>query len=104
MEELNDYRRKNINQYLSSEVLDAMYSVAKEHNLFDYNIYDKYLKMNELLEKHTFINYLSIHFTYRDNSQLISVFRDLFKYNKIKLNIDQYNSEKITEETLEQLI
>ena len=104
LDELHDYRRKNINQYLSSEVLDAMYSVAKEHNLFDYNIYDKYLKMNELLEKHTFINYLSKHFTYGDNSQLISVFRDLFKYNKIKLNIDQYNSEKITEETLEQLI
>lgn len=104
LDELSDYRRKNINQHLSSEVLDAMYSVAKEHNLFDYNVYNKYLKMNELLEKHTFINYLSKHFTYGDNSELISVFRDLFKYNKIKLNLDQYNSEKITEETLEQLI
>jgi predicted transcriptional regulator len=51
LDELNDYRRKNINQYLSSEVLDAMYSVAKEHNLFDYSIYDKYVKMNDLLEK-----------------------------------------------------
>ena len=104
LDELNDYREKNINQYLSGDVLDAMYSVAKEHNLFDYSIYHKYLKMNELLEKHTFINYLSKQFTYGDNSQLISVFRDLFKYNKIKLNLDQYNSEKITKETLEQLI
>ena len=104
LDELNDYREKNINQYLSGDVLDAMYSVAKEHNLFDYSIYNKYLKMNELLEKHTFINYLSKQFTYGDNSQLISVFRDLFKYNKIKLNLDQYNSEKITKETLEQLI
>lgn len=104
LDELQDYRRKNINQYLSSEVLDAMYSVAKEHNLFDYSIYNKYLKMNELLEKHTFINYLSKQFTYGDNSQLISVFRDLFKYNKIKLNLEHYTSEKITEETLEQLI
>ncbi len=104
LDELQDYRRKNISQYLNGDVLDAMYSVAKEHNLFDYSIYNKYLKMNELLEKHTFINYLSKQFTYGDNSQLISVFRDLFKYNKIKLNLDQYNSEKITEETLEQLI
>ena len=104
LDELNDYRGKNINQYLSGDVLAAMYSVAKEHNLFDYSIYNKYLKMNELLEKHTFINYLSKQFTYGDNSQLISVFRDLFRYNKIKLNLDQYNSEKITEETLEQLI
>ena len=104
LDELNDYRGKNINQYLSGDVLDAMYSVAKEHDLFDYPIYNKYLKMKELLEKHTFINYLSKHFVYGDNSQLISVFRDLFKYNKIKLNLDQYNSEKITEETLEQLI
>ena len=104
LDELNDYRGKNINQYLSGDVLDAMYSVAKEHNLFDYSIYNKYLKMNELLEKNTFINYLSKHFVYGDNSQLISVFRDLFKYNKIKLNLDQYNSEKITKETLEQLI
>jgi hypothetical protein len=104
LNELQNYRRKNIYQYLSSEVLDAMYSVAKEHNLFDYSIYNKYVKMNELLEKHTFINYLSKQFTYGDNSQLISVFRDLFKYNKIKLNLNQYNSEKITEETLEQLI
>ena len=104
LDELNDYKRKNINQYLSGDVLDAMYSVAKEHDLFDYSIYNKYLKMNELLEKHTFINYLSKHFVYGDNSQLISVFRDLFKYNKIKLNLDHYNSEKITEETLEQLI
>ena len=104
LDELNDYKRKNINQYLIGDVLDAMYSVAKEHNLFDYSIYNKYLKMNELLEKHTFINYLSKQFTYGDNSQLISVFRDLFKYNKIKLNLDQYNSEKITKETLEQLI
>ena len=104
LEELNDYREKNINQYLSGDVLDAMYSVAKEHNLFDYSIYNKYLKMKELLEKNTFINYLSKHFGYGDNSQLISVFRDLFKYNKIKLNLDHYNSEKITEETLEQLI
>ena len=104
LDELYDYRRKNINQYLITDIVDAMYSVAKEHNLFDYSIYNKYLKMNELLEKHTFINYLSKHFVYGDNSQLISVFRDLFKYNKIKLNLDQYNSEKITEETLEQLI
>ena len=104
LDELNDYKRKNINQYLSGDALDAMYSVAKEHDLFDYSIYNKYLKMNELLEKHTFINYLSKHFVYGDNSQLISVFRDLFKYNKIKLNLNQYNSEKITEETLEQLI
>ena len=104
LDELQDYRRKNISQYLSGDALDAMYSVAKEHNLFDYSIYNKYLKMNELLEKHTFINYLSKQFTYGDNSQLISVFRDLFKYNKIKLNLDHYNSEKITEETLEQLI
>ena len=104
LDELNDYKRENINQYLSGDVLDAMYSVAKEHDLFDYSIYNKYLKMNELLEKNTFINYLSKHFVYGDNSQLISVFRDLFKYNKIKLNLDQYNSEKITEETLEQLI
>lgn len=104
LKELYDYRRKNINQYLNADIVDAMYSVAKEHNLFDYSIYNKYLKMNELLEKHTFINYLSKHFVYGDNSQLISVFRDLFKYNKIKLNLDQYNSEKITEETLEQLI
>ena len=104
LDELNDYKRKNINQYLSGDVLDAMYSVAKEHDLFDYSIYNKYLKMNELLEKHTFINYLSKHFVYGGNSQLISVFRDLFKYNKIKLNLDHYNSEKITEETLEQLI
>ena len=104
LDELNDYKRKNINQYLTTDIVDAMYSVAKEHDLFDYSIYNKYLKMNELLEKHTFINYLSKQFTYGDNSQLISVFRDLFKYNKIKLNLDQYNSEKITEETLEQLI
>ena len=104
LDELNDYKRKNINQYLSGDVIDAMYSVAKEHNLFDYSIYNKYLKMKELLEKNTFINYLSKHFVYGDNSQLISVFRDLFKYNKIKLNLGQYNSEKITEETLEQLI
>ena len=104
LDELNDYRGKNINQYLTTEIADAMYSVAKEHDLFDYPIYNKYLKMNELLEKNTFINYLSKHFTYGDNSQLISVFRDLFKYNKIKLNLNQYNSEKITEETLEQLI
>ena len=104
LDELNDYREKNINQYLSGDVLDAMYSVAKEHNLFDYSIYNKYLKMKDLLEKNTFINYLSKQFTYGDNSQLISVFRDLFKYNKIKLNLDQYKSEKITEETLEQLI
>ena len=104
LDELNDYKRKNINQYLSGDVLDAMYSVAKEHNLFDYSIYNKYLKMNELLEKNTFINYLSKHFVYGDNSQLISVFRDLFKYNKIKLNLNHYTSEKITEETLEQLI
>lgn len=104
LDELNDCKRKNISQYLNSEIVDAMYSVAKENNLFDYSIYNKYLKMNELLEKHTFINYLSKQFTYGDNSQLISVFRDLFKYNKIKLNLNHYNSEKITEETLEQLI
>lgn len=104
LDELNDYKRKNIGQYLNSEIVDAMYSVAKEHNLFDYSIYNKYVKMKDMLEKNTFINYLSRNFTYGDNSQLISVFRDLFKYNKIKLNLEQYNSEKITEETLEQLI
>jgi hypothetical protein len=82
----------------SKEIYDAMLAVADEHKLYDYKIYHTYENVKNLLEKLTFVQKLMVHVSsWRTDDQLKSVFIDLFKYNKHRINWSQYNI-KLNEE------
>jgi len=105
---IREYKRSYY--YDSNESLKtAMLEVAREHNLFDQNIYPEYLEMLDIFNKLTFLNPLcGKSGYYREDDQMVGVMTDLFKYYKYRVDLKHYNirinEEVLTEETVEQLI
>jgi hypothetical protein len=116
LETLSVYKSKNyVNTH--DKINDAMLEVAKEHNLFDGDIYPVYEKMKALLESLPFLNpVMKTMSNYRTrDSEMIDVISDLLKYYKFRLDYKNYDlvlnddvvDEKITLEeiaSVEQLI
>ena len=108
LETLLTYKRSN---YVSTnnELNLAMLQVAREHKLFDENIYPEYLQMIDILNKLTFINPLSRTMGYFNaDDPMVNVVTDLFKYYKHRVDFKHYNikinDEVLTEETIEDLV
>jgi hypothetical protein len=108
LEALLTYKRSN---YVSTnnELNLAMLQVAREHKLFDENIYPEYLQMIDILNKLTFINPLSRTMGYFNaDDPMVNVVTDLFKYYKHRVDFKHYNirinDEVLTEETIEDLV
>jgi hypothetical protein len=103
-----EYKRSHYHDSDGSLKL-AMLAVAREHNLFDQNIYPEYLEMLDIFNKLTFLNPLcSRTGYYREDDQMVGVMTDLFKYYKHKVDLKHYNirinEEVLTEETIEDLV
>ena len=102
LNDLQRYKRVNMDSTASKNIYDAMLEVATEQNLFDFSIYDTYMDIKNLLEKYTFINTICKKMLYNDND-MIDVLRDLFKYNKQRIDYTNYNI-KLNEEVNEELV
>ena len=94
-------------------IYHSMLEVAQTHNLFDMEIYHEYVEVKNLLERLPFIEAMAdkIHSYDNDNSQIISAFRDLFKYHGHRIDWKHYNIrineevvEELTEASVEQLV
>jgi hypothetical protein len=107
LEKLDKYQRDNYT-HSSPSVFEAMLTVAKEHNLFDHEIYHVYNEMKDVFEKLPFLNALMAYVGgYAGNAEVVDSIVDLMKYYKFKVNLDRYNlklDEEITSELTEELI
>ena len=99
---LDKYKRTNYEYNASSTIYDAMLEVAEANNLFDTTIYDVYKDVKNLLEKYPFINIVCSRMSYNDDV-MVSILRDLFKYNKHRIDYTHYNI-KLNEEVNEELV
>ena len=87
---LYDYYNKNYSS--GSETLyEEMVEVAKTHSLFDYEIYDTYREIKEVLDKFPFLNTLCKVIPY-DSSIRNPIIVDLIKYHKYKVNLEHYTN------------
>lgn len=96
------------NHYRIDDTLfKTLSEIASKFNLYDLTILDDYLEMKSFLEKHSFLDNLSYN-SFRSNYCLVepdenllniySVFIDVFKYRKIKLNLQHYKTPTPVEE------
>lgn len=54
---LEEYTNKNVKR-INSEVLDSLLETAKEFNLYDFELWDVYLRVKQGMEKYKFISYI----------------------------------------------
>ena len=116
MRSLKDYKRDYFYTN-STEVYDAMLEVANANQLFDTSIYDVYINVKGILKKLPFINNLpklntrNYYGSSGGNDEIIiDIMRDMFKYNKHRIDYHNYNiklndddGEELSEEGIEKL-
>lgn len=98
---LNEYSRSYIlkNGNLDYEILDKMLEISeKGDNLFDNSIYYLFEKYKKFFEDYPFIDYMFSTISYHNMKLFSPTICDLFKYHKIRVNIENYLPE-IEEET-----
>jgi len=93
----------------ATEFLESMLAVAEENKLFDMTIYPEVMELQEIFNKLPFLNpFMAGVGFYNQESDLVNVLADLFKYYRYKVDLKHYkirlNEEVLSEETVEQLI
>lgn len=99
IELLNKYCDKN--QYRSSNftpLKEEMLDISMKGNKFDNKIYYIYQKYDKFLKDNEFIAYMFDNYITKDDTVFRKIMCNLFKYHKIRLNIENYLPE-IEEET-----
>lgn len=97
------YKNSNLNgNSYDVKVVEKMLEVSEKSNLFDYKIHYLIQKYEKFLQENPFINYMFGSVSYRNIKGFNSVTCDLFKYHKIRVNIEYYLPKKEEEQTSEQ--
>jgi hypothetical protein len=96
MEELHDYRLKN-RKYVEKDVKKIVIEHAKAVNMFDEEIMHKYKYVEFVLNKFPFIEVLCDKFSYY-REEIVPILIDLFKYNKYRINWQNYKTIKLNED------
>jgi hypothetical protein len=110
---LEDYKDKHF-QRGSDEIYKAMFEVAIQNNLFDTEVFVIYKEVKAVFAKLPFLKPLINEMSgYSNHEGMHLVLCDLFKYYKQKIDWKNYNiklteeellEEKLTEESVEELI
>jgi len=101
---LNTYINKNISpaNTVDYTTLEKMLEITKKgDNLFDHSIYYLFEKYKKFLEDYPFIHYMFSSIQHGNISNFNSTFCDLFKYHKIRINMEHYMPEKEEEQVNE---
>jgi len=92
---LLEYNDLNYKSGGHENTVRAIIKMAEENNLFDPSIYDIYKEVEEVLNKLPFleplVNKISSYRTMQENYFGIKVIVDLFKYHKVKVNLNHYS-------------
>lgn len=103
LESLQKYVRTNLRNG-DGEIYKTMLEIAQANDLYDTEIYDVYLDVQATLEKLTFIEKLSKMVTYAYAEESVSIYADLFKYYKVKVNLEHYTNSPVESLDLEALL
>lgn len=95
--ELENYVSKHFNtREVNYDMLDKMVDITNAgNNLEDHRIYYLYNKVKSFLEANPFIEYMCSHMNYSTNASAINAIADLFKYHKLRLNIEHYKLKEM---------
>jgi len=95
--ELENYVSKHFNtREVNYDMLDKMVNITNAgKNLEDHRIYYLYNKVKSFLEANLFIEYMCSHMNYGNNASAINAITDLFKYHKLRLNIEHYKLKEM---------
>ena len=76
--------------------LDVMLDITNAgKNLEDHKVYYLYNKVKSFLEANSFIEFMSSNGGYSNNNTAVKVTADLFKYHKLRLNIEHYKLKEM---------
>ena len=94
--ELVSYVNENFNtREVNYSKLDVMLDITNAgKNLEDHKVYYLYNKVKSFLEANSFIEFMCRNGGYNDNSA-VKVTADLFKYHKLRLNIEHYKLKEM---------
>jgi hypothetical protein len=95
---LENYVSNNFNtREVNYDMLNKMVDITNAgNNLEDHRIYYLYNKVKSFLEANPFIEYMCSHYTsYSANTSAIDAITDLFKYHKLRLNIEHYKLKEM---------
>ena len=101
---MNKYHQEHyINYYNNDAFYKPILEIAVQNNLFDEEIYNDALEVNQVLEKFDCIETtLSVYALSGRKDKLMRLLVDALKYNKFKLDFENYI--KITPETEKQVV
>jgi hypothetical protein len=83
-------------------IYNKLLEIATANNLFDQSIFDVYLRTKNRLQASRFINYQISVAGYSMHSECKKCMIDLFKYNKIRVNLNNYKLASVQEEEEEE--
>lgn len=94
---LRQYLQTHHNPSGNIVVSDAILEVANKYSLYDYSIYDTYVEVKDILEKHYFID--SILKEYSNYGDVLKedgekMLKDLLKYYKFRMNAENYRNNE----------
>ena len=94
-EKLNKIKKYKEENYYRCDgvVLSAIMSLSEDNNLYDENIHDVYLYCKKVLDELYFIDPLlgKINVYSSEDPIMLKILKDMLKYNKFKLNNNNYN-------------
>mgnify|MGYP000568843467 FL=1 len=95
--ELVSYVNENFNtREVNYSKLDVMLDITNAgKNLEDHKVYYLYNKVKSFLEANSFIEFMSSNGGYGNNNTAVKVTADLFKYHKLRLNIEHYKLKEM---------
>jgi len=96
--ELVSYVNENFNtREVNYSKLDVMLSITNAgENLEDHKVYYLYNKVKSFLEANSFIEFMASNGGgYSNNNSAVKVTADLFKYHKLRLNIEHYKLKEM---------
>ena len=102
VDDLATYIRKWYVSNGHTDAYNAMLKIAEEKNLFDMNIYQKYLDVKSTLDRLPFINYLLSKCSWGIQSEMMNCVKDLCKYHKFRLDVKNYKNNIVEEESTEE--
>ena len=94
----NQYQQRSSN---STALKQEMLDISMKGNKFDHKIYYVYQKYEKFLKDNEFIAYMFENYTTKGDTVFRKIMCNLFKYHKIRLNIENYLPEKQEETTSE---
>ena len=96
IDEVDEYQCKWYVSGGDSTILKLL-EISKNNNWYDGNIYETFVQLESMFKKYTFISTITRLLTSYSYNATLDPMSDLFKYHKLRLNLNRYKSNVIEE-------